>query len=451
MFSKIGQLIFDNEAVSKTSDFKMGLEVEMDRADETGHLSTEPYPNTIGDETTNPWITNDFLEAMSEVVTPPANNAIDAVHYLYSINTSLRTALSPGEILWPLSMPPIMPKVKDKALIANTTPEKQKYFETWLKKHSISEGAPCGTHVNLSIRPHIIKMIYENFKNRFNSEQEVKNYLYMTMAQGFIRYRWLITYLFGASPIAEENYFDSENRPHHPVRSLRQSTSFGFGAKFFADYTNLNTYVDSMNEAVKNKTLLSTAEGQGPVRLRGDKDLNKMKKSGIQYIELRMLDLDPSSSIGIRTGTIRFLRLMASYFIMSPSLKPSEVVKTLDRANQMNDTVALEKPDECTYSIHAKSLIRQLKFFVNSIQAGPEYQEIIQDMELRVKYPQLTPSGQLSERIKNDSLVEYAVKLGQEYQDGALQALRPFRGFEDNNQPTADDLKEYLFGGSWEV
>ncbi|MBW1605031.1 glutamate--cysteine ligase [Lactobacillus sp. Sy-1] len=451
MFSKIGQVIFDNEAVSKISDFKMGLEVEMDRADETGHLSVEPYPNTIGDEITNPWITNDFLEAMSEVVTPPANNAIDAVHYLYSINTALRTALSPGEILWPLSMPPIMPKVKDKSLIAHTTPKKQKYFETWLKKHSISEGAPCGTHVNLSISPHIIRIIHENFPNRFKSEQEVKNYLYMTIAQGFIRYRWLITYLFGASPIAEENYFDNENRPKHPVRSLRQSTSFGFGAKFFADYTNLDSYVDSMNEAVKNKTLLTTAEGQGPVRLRGDNDLDKMKQSGIQYIELRMLDLDPSSSIGIRTGTIRFLRLMATYFIMTPSLKPSEVVKTLNRANEMNDTVALEKPDECTYRTHATSLIRQLKFFVNSIQAGPEYQEIIQDMGLRVKYPQLTPSGQLQEKIKDNSLVEYAVKLGSDYQNGALQALRPFRGFEDNDQPSAEDLKEYLFGGSWEV
>ena len=44
MFSKIGQLIFDNEAVAKTSDFTMGLEIEMQRVDDTRHLSQKPYP-----------------------------------------------------------------------------------------------------------------------------------------------------------------------------------------------------------------------------------------------------------------------------------------------------------------------------------------------------------------------------------------------------------------------
>lgn len=112
MFSKIGQLIFDNEAVAKTSDFTMGLEIEMQRVDDTGHLSQEPYPSAIGDEKTNPWITNDFLETMSEVVTPAASHALDAMHYLYAINNVLRSALAPGELLWPLSMPPKLPKDK---------------------------------------------------------------------------------------------------------------------------------------------------------------------------------------------------------------------------------------------------------------------------------------------------------------------------------------------------
>ena len=56
MFSQIGQLIFDNEAVAKTQDFTMGLEIEMQRVDENGNISQEPYPSAIGDEKTNPWI-----------------------------------------------------------------------------------------------------------------------------------------------------------------------------------------------------------------------------------------------------------------------------------------------------------------------------------------------------------------------------------------------------------
>ena len=104
MFSEIGQTIFENEAVAKTSDFNMGLEVEMHRADNMGELSPEPTPASISLD--NPWITKDFTETMTEVVTPAANNARDAVHYLYSLNNALHNALAPNEVLWPLSMPP---------------------------------------------------------------------------------------------------------------------------------------------------------------------------------------------------------------------------------------------------------------------------------------------------------------------------------------------------------
>ncbi|BAW86380.1 glutamate-cysteine ligase [Limosilactobacillus fermentum] len=44
MFSEIGQTIFENEAVAKTSNFNMGLEVEMHRADNMGELSPETNP-----------------------------------------------------------------------------------------------------------------------------------------------------------------------------------------------------------------------------------------------------------------------------------------------------------------------------------------------------------------------------------------------------------------------
>jgi glutamate--cysteine ligase len=57
-----------------------------------------------------------------------------------------------------------------------------------------------------------------------------------------------------------------------------------------------------------------------------------MVKEGVDYIELRMLDLDPTSSVGIRTGTLRFIRLLAGYFIMSPSLKESEAGRVIARA-----------------------------------------------------------------------------------------------------------------------
>ena len=242
MFSQIGQLIFDNEAVAKTQDFTMGLEIEMQRVDENGNISQEPYPSAIGDEKTNPWITNDFLETMSETVTPSAQHALDAMHYLYVINNSLRSALAPGELLWPLSMPPRLPKDKRKLRLAKMGPEKEAYLKEWAKRHGYSQGTPCGAHINLSIDQHVIALVQKHFPGKFKDEREVRNYLYTILAQGFVRYRWFITYLFGASPIAEANYFENGQGPQHPLRSIRQS-KYGFGTKFTGDFTNLDRYI----------------------------------------------------------------------------------------------------------------------------------------------------------------------------------------------------------------
>lgn len=75
-----------------------------------------------------------------------------------------------------------------------------------------------------------------------------------------------------------------------------------------------------------------------------------MPEHGIEYLELRMLDLDPSSSVGVRTGTLRFIRLLASYLIMQPPLKENEVEEMLVTADKMNEVVAEENPQAtCRY------------------------------------------------------------------------------------------------------
>lgn len=450
MFSEIGQLIFDNEAVAKTQDFTMGLEIEMQRVDENGELSKEPYPAGVGDERTNPWVTNDFLETMSEVVTPPAAHALDAMHYLFGINNALRTALAPGELLWPLSMPPKLPQDKQSLLLAKMGPKKEAYLKEWLKRHGFAKGTPCGAHINLSIDPRVFEMVYPHLKERFKNRTELENYMYTKIAQGFMRYRWLITYLFGASPIAEVNYFEHDEGPANPIRSVRQS-SYGFGTKFVGDYTNVQRYVDRIEQGAKEGTLISDYEFHGAVRFKGSGKLVDLPQSGVKYLELRMLDLDPSSSVGVRTNTLRFIRLMASYFIMTPALHEEEVSRVLARADQMNEEVATESPDDmCKYQTNARAMLASLERYANQIQLGPEYQEELEDLEDRVENPKTTPSARLTAHIKNGSLSEYALKRAKRYQNSALQTIRPFRGFESQEKLSASDLKNQLFKGNWD-
>lgn len=264
-----------------------------------------------------------------------------------------------------------------------------------------------------------------------------------------MRYRWLITYLFGASPIAEKNYFENDFKLEHPVRSIRQS-SLGFGTKFAGDYTSVQAYVDRIQQGVKDKILIKDYEFHGSVRFKGNPVLSELPKTGAEYIELRMLDLDPSSSVGIRTDTLRFISLLASYLIMTPALKPNEVNRVLENADRMNEEVTSEDPRSiCKYQNKARALIKSLERYANRIQLGPEYQEILDDLEDRVENPLTTPSARLLNYVKDDSLEEYALRRARHYQRAAQESIIKFEGFEDR-QYTAAELKEALFPGNWD-
>lgn len=158
-----------------------------------------------------------------------------------------------------------------------------------------------------------------------------------------------------------------------------------------------------------------------------------------------MLDLDPSSSVGVRTGTLRFIRLLASYFITHPALKDDEVNPVLTLANQMNEVVAEELPtDPCHYQAKALAVIKHLERYANQIQLGPEYSEILEDLEDRIINPVTTPSAKLLKYVQDNSLTAYALRRAKRYQEAALETIHPFKGFEDGKTYTADELRAAL-------
>ncbi|MHA8263536.1 glutamate--cysteine ligase [Lactobacillaceae bacterium Melli_B3] len=451
MFSKIGTAIIQNHLIAKTAQIGTGIEVERDRTDSRGHLSHHPYPKGIGNEATNPWITNDFLETMSEVVTPPAKNDLDTLHYSYALTLVLRKALAKGELLWPLSMPPALPEVKDESLLAKASPEKRAYIEGLYHRYGVSRQTPSGVHVNISLHPDILAFLLAHFSDRFHSRTEVENYVYPIVAQGFIKYRWLLTYLFGASPVAQANYFDSGVAPTHAIRSIRQS-KYGYPTSFPVDYSSVEKYADKIMGAVRDGKIMSIAEFYGAVRFKGTSDLNQLKQKGIKYLELRMFDLDPTSEVAIKTTTLRFIRLLMTYFVMVDPLHDGDIDAELSRADEMNAKVAMERPDQrCHYEDEAREFLAKLRRFVNYLELGPEYIEVLDQVDAQIEHPKLTISGYLATQIKDGTLLDFGLQKAKRYQQDGLQTNYQFDGFKDNdgNLP-ASELKTHLFNGNWQ-
>ena len=50
--------------------------------------------------------------------------------------------------------------------------------------------------------------------------KDFKNDLYLKLARNFLRFRWLLTYLYGAAPLAEAGFYSQEYP--QPIRSFSQ-------------------------------------------------------------------------------------------------------------------------------------------------------------------------------------------------------------------------------------
>ncbi|MBW1606265.1 glutamate--cysteine ligase [Lactobacillus sp. Sy-1] len=452
MLSKIGNKIIDHHLVNSLLNVSMGIEIERMRSDQSGNMKLTPHPDGAGSPFTNPWITKDYLESMTEIVTPALND-LDSLHFDYALTRVLRRVLPDGELLWPLSMPAILPKKKDKSLLAIEPPEKQAYFESICERYGITRGAPCGVHINFSIEDAVLECLVNNSDAELADIVTVRNNIYPNIAQGFIKYRWLLTYLFGASPVAQQNYFDKVAGPEKPIRSIRQS-HFGFIDSFDVDYSSVDKYVDKILTAFENGEIAGVAEFHGSVRFRGGKELDALKTDGVKYLELRMFDLDPTEDVSIKTTTLRFVRLLIAYFMMTDGDKLSgDIIKQLDEADQKNDRVALESPDEhCEYENEAKALINNLRSFTNQLELGPEYLEVIDMVTDWIDHPTHTISGQLLPQIKDNSLLEYGLKQANRFQSDALAGKYVFNGFKTGDgKLSVSELKQDLFNGIWDA
>lgn len=95
--------------------------------------------------------------------------------------------------------------------------------------------------------------------------EDFKTRLYMKIARNFLRYRWLLTYLFGASPLSENRYFDSEDRPKEPVRSIRTS-HYGYVNKpdVQVSYETLTRYSEDLAENVSQGRLSEEKSSMHP-------------------------------------------------------------------------------------------------------------------------------------------------------------------------------------------
>lgn len=313
LYEKLGEPAYFLEG-----DF--GLEKECLRVDKDGYLShtTHPFPDDAS-------IDRDFCENQIEMITGVYQSAKEVCSALADLQKKVTDRLlqlnTGAEYLWPFSNPPYVKGEEDIpiATFSGKAKEKQIYREYLAKKYGKKKMLFSGIHFNYSFSEKWLMAEYN--KSEYSSYKEFKNDLYLELSKKIVKRSWFIVYLTAASPVIDGSYYRQQDLGMDVASryaSIRCGEA-GYWNTFtpILNYDNLEGYADSIQSYVDNGQLKAFTELYYPVRLKpkGQNTLENLKENGINHIELRMLDVNPLSPVGIMEEDLEFLHYFIWYLL----------------------------------------------------------------------------------------------------------------------------------------
>jgi glutamate--cysteine ligase len=310
---------------------RRGIEKESLRVRPDGKLSSTPHPVALGAALTHPRITTDFSESQLELITGVHANADACLKDLTEIHQVVYRAIG-DELLWCASMPCGLPS--DDAIPlgrygnSNVGRAKTVYRTGLSHRYGRRMQTISGIHYNFSL------------------PGPQSNDAYFSLIRNFRRHSWLLLYLFGASPTVCSSFV--AGRKHELERLsdgtlyLPYATSLRMGrlgyqsdaqSSLKVSYNSLESYSGSLQDALTRSyppyeaigirdgdgyrqlaTSLLQIENEfyGTIRPKrvirtGERPLHALRERGVEYVEVRLMDLDPFCPVGITAGTLRFL------------------------------------------------------------------------------------------------------------------------------------------------
>lgn len=453
-----------NEAVFQG---KFGLEKENVRVDQEGKLALTPHPKAFGSKKTNPYIKTDFSESQIEMITPAFDTIEETYNFLETLHDIVTLELElQNEFLWPSSNPPILPS-EDEIPIADMEDDKENEYRLNLaQKYGRKKQLVSGIHFNFSFSELFLRTLYDGEKSFCDFKDEV----YLKVARNFLKYRWLLIYLTGVSPIFHQTYaekcvqigkhFDDESYYFPHMNSLRNSQCGYRNQKpIYVSFHSIEEYVQDIENLVRSQQLLSAKEFYSAVRLKvaGEKDqLQGLLEHGIAYLELRTTDLNPFYKIGISKDTMSFIHLFLIYMLLIKDEPFGEEEQRLAQLNQdaltMDGiTTKLQLEDNRNVSMQETGLqvVENMKDLIQLLAPShlDEYISLLEHTKGILLDPALSFAERLKTEIQNFSFLTYHLDKAREYAVESTNTGYKFTGYEDLELSTQLLLKAAMKRG----
>lgn len=431
----IRNIIKDNELQSLFTEGNFGIEKEGLRTDPSDQLAMTDHPHVLGSRLYHPYLLTDFSEAQPEIVTPVQPSLKLTFNWLEALHDVLHRSMNPDEYLWPNSMPNLLPDEEDIPIVRYNDPDAISYRQHLADSYGKKKQTISGIHFNFSFSEDFIEAIFQN-QTTHQTKTELQNELYTKLSGNFLKYEWLLLYLFGASPYADSGFYDSKSgrllkKPTDYVRSLRNS-SFGYHNhdEVIVDYDSAESYVRDIENFVETGHLSEEREFYGNARLRGKGDsLREMLESGVQYVEFRSFDLNPLDRLGISYEQGRFYHLFFLYMVWVDNKATREEI--LQGQEKMLNTADENPYQVSAYQKEGLKILAGMLDMVNDLSLNDEFEELIKKAQEKFHHPEETLSARVADKIQKQGYLAFNRKLGLKFKEYSTERPYVLNGFAD--------------------
>lgn len=457
--------LFSNLSAKQILDANFGLEREGLRVTSDGALSLTPHPEIFGDKKENPYITTDFSECQLEMITPVFHNTKDAVDFLDSLYNITALELD-CEYIWPQSMPAITPEEKDIPIASFPNEGEDENYRQYLgEKYGGKKQLISGIHINYSLGDALIQTLY-NKTNQQKSYQDYKHELYLKLTRNYLRYQWLLVYILGATTTIHKTYekqcVDSLEEISDATYSNNEAISYrnsscGYQNKEFVklDYSSIENYVNSITSYINHGVLKDIRELYTQIRLKGKGPIystENLKQSGIEYVELRTIDINPFEKSGLCLDDLNFIHLFLLYCL--------EKDETLYEKWQLESEQNIQKV--AIGGQNSKLMLHQNGMAVSMVSWGTEiiqellemnqqynlpFAEILKAKEEVMNKPEKTYAYKLIQLCKEKGYIDAHMQLAKKHKEAAFQERFLFKPYTDMELSTQILLKESVKRG----
>ncbi len=473
------------------SGLNHGLEKESLRIDPQGHIALTPHPAGLGSALTHPQITTDFSEALMEFITPVFQKPEDTLANLSDIHTYVYSQLPREELLWTSSMPCIIGKDEDIPLAqygsSNTGRLKTLYRKGLGFRYGRTMQTIAGIHFNFSL-PEAFWPLYRDMLGSTQQIAEFKTDQYFALIRNFRRYSWLLVYLFGASPALCRSFV--KGRADHGLESFEDGTLYlpygtslrmgdlGYTSKaqagLYISYNSLGQYADGLTKAIKTPyppyASFATADGSPaqinsnvlqienefystirPKRVTppGKRPVYMLRSEGVEYIEVRCIDLNPFMAVGIDAETLHFLNAFLLYCLLhsSPPAERDEYheidtnFKAVVKQGRDPALVLTRKRRGMTISLKdwAQKIlgdVQEIAKLLDAVNGTSETLQATQAQFAKVENSELTPSAKVLQRMRDGKTGYFRFAMNQ-----SLANSDYFRGLQLTESRRAELLR----------